>query len=70
VTIVVHDVCVGLWLGITGKSPARPLAGMTTTTRPLGIIPILASVVLALTSHSTKNLSHATVANGGLLQCL
>uniref|UniRef100_A0A0D9YBW1 Uncharacterized protein n=1 Tax=Oryza glumipatula TaxID=40148 RepID=A0A0D9YBW1_9ORYZ len=54
--------------GITGESLARPWAGMTTT--PLGVVPLLGGVVLALTSPSIKNLSRTMVAIGGLLQCL
>jgi hypothetical protein len=45
----------GVLIGIAGESLARPWAGMTTTT-PLGVVPLLEGVVLALTSPGTKNL--------------
>uniref|UniRef100_A0A0D9ZMQ8 Uncharacterized protein n=1 Tax=Oryza glumipatula TaxID=40148 RepID=A0A0D9ZMQ8_9ORYZ len=50
-------------------SLAKPWANMMTTT-PNGVVPLFRGVVLALTSLSTKNLSHATVVIGGLLQCI
>ena len=59
----------GVLTGIDSESLARPWAGMTTTT-PLGVVPLLEGVVLALTSPGTKNLSRATVVLGELLHCL
>uniref|UniRef100_A0A0D3F7K4 Uncharacterized protein n=1 Tax=Oryza barthii TaxID=65489 RepID=A0A0D3F7K4_9ORYZ len=49
------------------RSLARPWDGMTPPP-PLGVVPLLRGVVLALTPPSTKNLSHAIVVIGGLMQ--